>query len=248
MSENHDEPRLFAELQPNDAAAEALREVGGLVDARPPAPSAALAAFLASPDTRPASLKHEQSRNKSMKVIHLKASRIRRAAAAAGAAVALATVGAAAMAATGGPAATSVVQEADPTSTETTTTDPSETTTTTEPTETETSTTTSPTETEEPTETAEPTETEEPTETAEPTETDDADAAEPKSEKTANPRAYENHHDGKGADDEHADVRGGGSVDHRADKSGQQSGDDEGETSTESRSGGKPKHQGKKHG
>lgn len=237
MSENHDEPRLFAELQPDDAATEALREVRGLVDARPPAPSAALAAFLARPDTHAASPNHEQSRNNSMKVIHLRASRIHRAAAAVGAAVALATVGAAAMAATGGPAATSIMQEADPTGTETTTTaDPSETTTA-EPTETETetSTTTSPTETVEPTETAEPTETDD---------GDDNDAAEPKPEKTANPQAYENHHDGKGADDEHADVRGGGSVDHRAHTRGQQSG----ETVKESHSRGKPRHQGKKHG
>src|SRR5687767_4194707 len=104
MSENHDEPRLFAELQPDDAATEALRDVGGLLDARPPAPSAALAAFLASPGSHAASPNHELRRKQSMKVIHLKASRIRRAAAAAGAAVALATVGAAAMAATGGPA------------------------------------------------------------------------------------------------------------------------------------------------
>lgn len=250
MSENHDEPRLFAELQPDDAVAEALRDVGGLLDAHPPAASAALAAFMASPSSHAASPNHELKRKQSMKVIHLKASRIRRAAAAAGAAVALATVGAAAMAATGGPAATSVVQDADPTGTETTTTtDPSETTTTAEPTETETtSTTASPTETEEATETAEPTETVEPTETADPTETEDADQSEPKAEKTPNPRAYENHHDGKGADDEHADVRGGGSVDHRAGKGSQQSGDDEGDKITDSRSGGKATSKGKKHG
>jgi hypothetical protein len=146
------------------------------------------------------------------------------------------------------------VQETDPTGTETTTTaDPSETTTTAGPSETtttadpsETTTTAEPTETEEATETAEPTE---PTETTEPSEpSEDAEPAEPEVDRAPNPRAYENHHDGKGADDAHADVRGGGSVDHRADKGSQQRSGDEGKKLKDSRSDAKPKHQGKKHG
>jgi outer membrane biosynthesis protein TonB len=72
-----------------------------------------------------------------------------------------------------------------------------------------------PTQTEapEPTETDEPTETEapEPTETDEPTETEV-----PAPAFTPNPRAVANHNDGRGQDDTRADVRGGGSVDHRA--------------------------------
>jgi outer membrane biosynthesis protein TonB len=72
-----------------------------------------------------------------------------------------------------------------------------------------------PTETEapEPTDTDEPTETEapEPTETDEPTETEA-----PVPAFAPNPRAVANHNDGRGQDDTRADVRGGGSVDHRA--------------------------------
>lgn len=206
MSENHYEPGLLSELDGHDPAADALREVSGLLHGRPPAASAELTAFLAQPDTTTPSLKHEQRRNSLMKVIHLKATRVRRAAAAAGAAVALATVGAAAMAATSYPVDTAVVQ-ADPSDTTSTTTEAteSETTEATEATESETAEATE-------TETAEPTETE-----AEPSEAPEADQSEaPEVTGTANPRAYANHHDGKGADDEHADVRGGGEVDHRA--------------------------------
>jgi len=94
MSENPHEPRLLSELDRDDCAADALRDVSGLLRGRPPAASPELAAFLANPDTTATSLTHEQRRNSLMKVIHLKAARVRRAAAAAGAAVALATVGA----------------------------------------------------------------------------------------------------------------------------------------------------------
>lgn len=156
--EGHPEPSFLSELGNHDHAADALREVAGLRREQPPAPSPALAAFMVHPDTADPSLNHEQRRTPLMKVIHLKAARIRRAAAAAGAAVALATVGAAAMAATSDPVNTSVVQ-ADPSDTTSTTTEATETA---EPTETETA---EPTETE----TAEPTE----TETAEPTETEE---------------------------------------------------------------------------
>jgi hypothetical protein len=48
MSENHEpgteQPRLLSGLGHRDPAAEALREVSGLTKARPPAPSAELAA------------------------------------------------------------------------------------------------------------------------------------------------------------------------------------------------------------
>ena len=210
---SHVEPSLLAELGSQDHAADALREVAGLRREQPPEPSPALAAFLVHPDMTAPSPNHEQRRTSPMKVIHLKATRIRRAAAAAGAAVALATVGAAAMAATSDPVTTSVVQ-ADPSDTSSTTTEATETETA-EPTETEPIETVS----------AEPTDTEteaaEPTETSEPSETEASAPA-----TTVNPRAYANHHDGKGADDEHADVRGGGEVDHRAEHQGIEHGDD----------------------
>ena len=49
--------------------------------------------------------------------------------------------------------------------------------------------------------------------------TDDTDADESSATHTANATASANHHDGVGADDEHADVNGGGEVDHRAEHS-----------------------------
>ena len=226
MSENHREdghepetplePGFLSELPGHDRAADALRDVARLRREQPPAPSPALAAFMVRPDLADPSLNHEQRRTSLMKVIHLKAARIRRAAAAAGAAVALATVGAAAMAATSDPVNTSVVQA-----------DPSDTTTTTEATDTETTEATE-TETADPTETetSEPSETEAPETEAPETEAPETEA--PKPATTVNPRAYANHHDGKGADDEHADVRGGGSVDHRAEHQGTKHGDHKG--------------------
>jgi hypothetical protein len=57
----------------------------------------------------------------------------------------------------------------------------------------------------------------EPTETSSTTAPEESDEAAPA--RTANPTASANHHDGQGADDEHADVNGGGEVDHRAEHS-----------------------------
>ena len=137
-----------------------------------------------------------------MKTITIRMRSIR-AAIAAGSVVTLATLGGAALASADeapSPAPIAVLaDEGEPTETEAP-----------EPTETD-----EPTETEapEPTETDEPTETEapEPTETDEPTETEV-----PAPAFTPNPRAVANHNDGRGQDDTRADVRGGGSVDHRA--------------------------------
>jgi hypothetical protein len=124
-------------------------------------------------------------------VVRIRARRAGRIAVSAGAALTLAALGGAALAATGGPSAehTATVQQDEPSGTPTPSPDE-------ETTSTETATSTE-------------------SETSEAA--DDAEAGSPTH--SANPTAAANHQDGVGEDDTHADVHGGGVVDHRAEHS-----------------------------
>jgi len=178
-------------LPGSDPAAPAVEALRAMAARPAPEPGAALAAFLADPA---ASGESPEPRRDPVTVVRIRARRAGRIAVAAGAALTLAALGGAALAATGGPSSehTATVQQDEPSGTTTTSTDDE---------------TTS-------TETAEPTE----------SETSEADADEgtgtgAPTARTANPTAAANHQDGQGADDTHADVNGGGVVDHRAEHS-----------------------------
>ena len=160
------------------------------------------------------------SRSDLVTVVRLPIRRVGRAAVAVGAAVALAALGGVAVAATGGG------QDREPAHVQLD--DPSDTTTTTEATDTETTA----------------------AETEDADDNESSDAAESSATHTANATASANHHDGVGADDEHADVNGGGEVDHRAEHSptahptgggdddADESGDDDAQGSASQRGGG----------
>ena len=177
-------------LPASDPAAPALESLRAMASLGPVQPSTELLAFFDDPAGQaPGATSHPRS--DLVTVVRLPIRRVGRVAVAVGAALALAALGGAAVASTGGghdrePAQ---VQQDDPSDTTTTTSTETET----EPSETET----------------EPSE----SEAADPTETEATDAT---GTHTANPTAYANHHDGVGSDDQHADVNGGGEVDHHA--------------------------------
>lgn len=196
-------------LPASDPAAAAVEALRALASQGPVEASAELAAFFDDPALQgPGATPH--SRSDLVTVVRLPLRRAGRVAVAVGAALALAALGGVAVAATGGPQdrGPAQVQEDDPSETTTTSA-------TTEPESTET----------ESTETA----------TAEPEESDSADESTSSGTHTANPTASANHHDGKGSDDQHADVNGGCEVDHRAEHSptahptGGDNGDDQGD-------------------
>ena len=186
-------PDEAVRLSADDPAAPAVEALRALAEI-PVAMGAELARFLEDPVGSGA----PEPRSNPVTVIRLPIRRAGRTAVAVGAALAFAAVGGVAVAASGGsqdrkPA---VVQQDDPSDTTTTTTASETETTATEPTQTE------------------------PSESTETSETsDDAEGGQDAPARTANPVASANHHDGQGADDEHADVNGGGEVDHRAEHS-----------------------------
>jgi hypothetical protein len=196
MPESHESFDAELHLPGSDPAAPAVEALRAMAARPAPEPGAALAAFLADPA---ASGESPRPRRDPVTVVRIRARRAGRIAVAAGAALTLAALGGAALAATGGPSAehTATVQQDEPSGTSTTSTDDETTSTETADTDTE---------------TAEPTE----SDTSEATH--DAEAGAPTAH-TANPTAAANHHDGKGADDTHADVNAGGVVDHRAEHS-----------------------------
>lgn len=177
-------------LPASDPAASTVEALRAMASHGPVEASAELAAFFEDPAGQGQGTT-PHSRSDLVTVVRLPIRRAGRVAVAVGAALALAALGGAAVAATGGG------QDREPAQVQQD--DPSDTTTTTESTETET----------------ESTETE--TATAEPEESEAA--GEDGATHTANPVASANHHDGVGSDDEHADVNGGGEVDHRAEHS-----------------------------
>ncbi len=199
MPEPEDPTPSGLHLPASDPAAPTVEALRALAGRGPVEPSAELAAFFDDPagqglGTTP------HPRSDRVTVVRLPFRRAGRAAVAVGAALALAALGGVAVAATGGSDDREPAQVQQD--------DPSDTTTTTEASETETDTAA--------------------TEGAEDTEGDDQDGdaqGEDASDDagtathTPNATAYANHHDGVGSDDEHADVNGGGSVDHRAEHS-----------------------------
>ena len=194
MPEPEDSAPGGLHLPASDPAASAVEALRAMATPQSVEANAELAAFLEDPagqglGTTP------HSRSDLVTVVRLPIRRVGRTAVAVGAALALATLGGVAVAATGGG------QDREPAQVQQD--DPSDTTTTTETTE-----TTGTTGTE--TTTAEPEETES-------SDTESSDTAEASTAPhTANAAASANHHDGVGADDAHADVNGGGEVDHRA--------------------------------
>ena len=184
-------------LPDSDPAAPAVEALRAMASDGPVQASAELAAFLDEPVFH-GSGSTPYDRSDLVTVVRLPLRRAGRVAVAVGAALALAAIGGVAVAATGGAPdrGPAQVQQDDPSDTTTSTSTETET----ESTETETA-------------TAEP-------EDSETTEADaDEDADEDAATHTANPTASANHHDGKGSDDEHADVNGGGEIDHRAEHS-----------------------------
>lgn len=183
------------QLPAGDPAAPAVEALRAMAAHGPVAASPELAAFFDDP-TGQGSGTIPHPRSDLVTVVRLPLRRAGRVAVAVGAALALAALGGVAVAATGGASDREPAQvQLD---------DPSDTTTSTETTSTE-------------TETAEPEE----SETTE-AESDDAEEVADDAEDathTANPVASANHHDGVGSDDEHADVNGGGEIDHRAEHS-----------------------------
>jgi hypothetical protein len=177
-------------LPADDPAAAAVEALRALASQGPVQASVELAAFLEDPAAQGSGATPHQ-RSSLVTVVRLPLRRAGRVAVAVGAALTLAAIGGVAVAATGGTPDREPAQVQQD--------DPSDTTTTTESTETET----------------ESTETE--TATAQPEESEAA--GEDGATHTANPVASANHHDGVGSDDEHADVNGGGEVDHRAEHS-----------------------------
>lgn len=193
MPEPEDIASSGLQLAASDPAAPAVEALRAIASHGPVEASAELAAFFDDPSGQ-VSGDIPHPRSDLVTVVRLPIRRASRVAVAVGAALALAAVGGVAVAATGGgqDRGPAQVQQDDPSDTTTTSTD----------------TETTSTETETETATAEP-------EESETTEAEsDADATH-----TANPIASANHHDGVGSDDEHADVNGGGEIDHRAEHS-----------------------------
>lgn len=185
-------------LPASDPAAPAVEALRAVASHGPVAASAELAAFFDDPAGQGAGAT-PLSRSDLVTVVRLPIRRASRVAVAVGAALALATMGGVAVAATGGG------QDREPAQVQQD--DPSDTSTTSQATETET----------------QSTETSTDTETTQPEASDTTDATDTAGgthtgggTHTANPVAAANHHDGVGSDDQHADVNGGGSVDHRA--------------------------------
>ena len=192
MPEPEDPAPSGLHLPASDPAASAVDSLRAMAAQQPVAASSELAAFLENPAGEGLGTS-TPSRSDLVTVVRLPIRRVGRAAVAVGAAVALAALGgvAVAVASTGGG------QDREPAQVQQD--DPSDTTTTTEATDTETT-------------TAEDTDD---TESATESDADETSSA----THTANATASANHHDGVGADDEHADVNGGGEVDHRAEHS-----------------------------
>lgn len=203
MPEPEDPTRSGLHLPASDPAAPAVEALRAMVARAFVEPSAELAAFFDDPagqglGTTP------HPRSDRVTVVRLPLRRAGRVAVAVGAALALAALGGVAVAATGGgddrePA---LVQQDDP----------SDTTTTTEASEAE-------TETETATVAPEDTEGDDQDGDAQGEDAEDASDEAGTQTHTPNATAFANHHDGVGSDDEHADVNGGGEVDHRAEHS-----------------------------
>jgi hypothetical protein len=187
-------PRAGLHLPADDPAAPAVEALRAMAE-RPVVASAELAGFLADP----AGAGVPDPRSETVTVVRLPIRRAGRIAVATGAALAIAALGGVAVAASGGgqDQAPAVVQQDEPSDTTTTSSSTTSSSSTTEPSDTETSETTEPAE----------------TGTTEPAETEGTGTH------TPNATAYANHHDGVGEDDTHADVNGGGEVDHRAEHS-----------------------------
>jgi hypothetical protein len=186
----------------SDPAAPAVEALRALASQGPVAASAELAAFLDEPAGQGLGTTSPQ-RSDLVTVVRLPIRRAGGVAGAGGAALALAPIGGVAGAATGGAPDREPAQVQQD--------DPSDTTTTTEASETETS-------------TAAPEHTVGDDQDGDAQGEDAEDSGEDSGEAgaathTPNATAYANHHDGVGSDDEHADVNGGGSVDHRAEHS-----------------------------
>ena len=236
MPESEDFPPSGLHLPADDPAAPAVDALRAMASQGSVQASAELTAFLDDP-TVLGSGTTPSSRRDLVTVVRLPIRRAGRVAVAVGAALALAAIGGVAVAATGGtpdrePAQ---VQQDDPSDTSTTTESP----------ETETSTTATDDQGEDQAEDQDGDDQGE--------DTDDADAEDAETAThTANPVASANHHDGKGKDDEHADVNGGGVVDHHSEhataphQSGDddEQGEDEGDGQGEDHGSGHGDHQG----
>jgi hypothetical protein len=200
MPEPEDPTSGGLHLPASDPAAPAVEALRAMAARGPVEASPELAAFLEDPagqglGTTP------HPRSDRVTVVRLPIRRAGRVAVAVGAALALAALGGVAVAATGGDDHEPAVVQQD---------DPSDTTTTTEASETETATETT-------TATSEDTEGDDQDDDAQGEDAQDDSDATSTATHTPNATAYANHHDGKGSDDEHADVNGGGSVDHHGD-------------------------------
>ena len=197
MPEPEDTTPSGLQLPAGDPAAPAVEALRALAAHGPVAASAELAAFFDDPAGQGSgTIPHHRS--DLVTVVRLPLRRAGRVAVAVGAALALAALGGVAVAATGGapdrePAQ---VQQDDPSDTTTTTS-----------TDTETSST------------ATDDDQGEDQDGDAQGEDQDGDEAADAATHTANPVASANHHDGVGSDDEHADVNGGGEIDHRAEHS-----------------------------
>jgi hypothetical protein len=199
MPEPEDSTPSGLHLPASDPAAAAVEALRAMASDGPVEASAELMAFFDDPAVAGQGAT-PHPRSDLVTVVRLPIRRAGRVAVAVGAALALAAIGGVAVAATGGAPDRGPAQvQQDDTSDTTTTSSSTET----ESTETEST---------EP-ESTEPESTETETATAGPEDSQDAGTH------TANPTASANHHDGKGSDDEHADVNGGGVVDHRAEHS-----------------------------
>ena len=209
MPESEEFPPTGLHLPADDPAAPAVDALRAMASTGSVTASPELAAFLDDP-TVLGSGTTPSSRRDLVKVVRLPIRRAGRVAVAVGAALALAAIGGVAVAATGGTPDREPAQVQQD--------DPSETTTTTSP-ETETSTTSAD---------DDQGEDQDGDDQGEDTQDEDSDEAQTATH-TANPVASANHHDGKGKDDEHADVNGGGVVDHHSEHStgAHQSGDDD---------------------
>jgi hypothetical protein len=198
MPEIHDTPGDELRLAGSDPAAPAVEALRALAARPAPEPGAELAAFLADPA---GSGESPEPRSGPVTVVRLRVRHAGRVAVAAGAALAIAALGGAALAATGGlhTDQTAQVQQDEPSDTSTTSADD----------QTAATGTSDPGETE--ADESETTDTE--------TEADTGETGGTGAPAAPNATASANHHDGKGADDQHADVHGGGVVDHRAEHS-----------------------------
>lgn len=201
MPEDHDP--FDDDLRPRtaDPAAPAVDALRAMAARPAPEPTGALAAFLADPTAEEAS---PRPRRHPVTIVRISARKAGRVAVAGGAALAIAALGGAALAATHGPSGehTAQVQQDEPSDT-TTSSDETQTSGASETESTDETTTTSS------------------DDESSSTGSDDAGAEQDgtATARTANPTAAANHADGQGADDEHADVNGGGVVDHRAERS-----------------------------